>query len=185
MATPLGLALGLQRLPPARPVETSALLDKAFRSCKRPDSHEIRVLSHSFNQFTFAPLCILLQATTTSRRKYLCVRVCQSLSKKLDWEERRVARWFRRRRALRHASKLTKFTESFWKFAFYLAIWFFGFFVLWDVCFKSQFLIVDYIGHHNLISLSSFSTECRKAASKLVSLCPKRSHFFLSDKYSN
>lgn len=41
--------------------------------------------------------------------------------------------WFTLRKALDKPSKMKKFTESFWRFVFYLAIWVYGLIVLVQV----------------------------------------------------
>ncbi|CAJ1050308.1 ceramide synthase 5 isoform X1 [Xyrichtys novacula] len=54
------------------------------------------------------------------------------LSKQLDWEVRKVQRWFRHRRNQDKPSTHTKFCESMWRFTFYLCIFTYGFQFLWQ-----------------------------------------------------
>lgn len=56
----------------------------------------------------------------------------QGLAKQLDWSERRVERWLRKRNAQARPTTLTKFTESSWRFTFYLGAFCYGFYALND-----------------------------------------------------
>uniref|UniRef100_A0A8C5N831 Ceramide synthase 5 n=1 Tax=Gouania willdenowi TaxID=441366 RepID=A0A8C5N831_GOUWI len=59
-------------------------------------------------------------------------RHLDGLSKQLDWETRKVQRWFRHRRNQDKPSTHTKFCESMWRFTFYLCIFTYGFQFLWQ-----------------------------------------------------
>uniref|UniRef100_G3NQB7 Ceramide synthase 5 n=1 Tax=Gasterosteus aculeatus aculeatus TaxID=481459 RepID=G3NQB7_GASAC len=59
-------------------------------------------------------------------------RRLDGLSKQLDWEVRKVQRWFRQRRNQDKPSMHTKFCESMWRFTFYLCIFTYGFRFLWQ-----------------------------------------------------
>ncbi|GFQ76734.1 ceramide synthase 6 [Trichonephila clavata] len=54
------------------------------------------------------------------------------LAKQLDWSERKVERWLRRRISRSKPSTLNKFTESAWRFTFYLCAFSYGLYTLWD-----------------------------------------------------
>ncbi|CAB1353207.1 unnamed protein product, partial [Coregonus sp. 'balchen'] len=54
------------------------------------------------------------------------------LSKQLDWDVRKVQRWFRHRRNQDKPSILTKFCESMWRLTFYLCIFTYGICFLWQ-----------------------------------------------------
>ncbi|XP_054718165.1 ceramide synthase 5-like [Uloborus diversus] len=56
----------------------------------------------------------------------------KGLAKQLDWSERRVERWIRRRISRSKPSTLSKFTESAWRFTFYLCAFCYGLYTLWD-----------------------------------------------------
>lgn len=56
----------------------------------------------------------------------------QGLAKQLDWSERQVERWFRQRRQQDRPNTLKKFTESGWRFLYYLFAFIYGCVVLWD-----------------------------------------------------
>ena len=43
-----------------------------------------------------------------------------------DWSERKVERWFRHKRNLAKLPAVRKFTETFWRFAFYTVIYTYG-----------------------------------------------------------
>ncbi|KAF6730459.1 Ceramide synthase 5 [Oryzias melastigma] len=58
-------------------------------------------------------------------------RDLEGLSKQLDWDERKIQRWFRVRRNQDKPSMQKKFCESLWRFTFYLVIFIFGIFQLW------------------------------------------------------
>ncbi|KAF6731740.1 Ceramide synthase 5 [Oryzias melastigma] len=59
-------------------------------------------------------------------------RHLKGLSKQLDWEVRKVQRWFRHRRNQDKPSTHTKFCESMWRFTFYLGILTYGVQFLWQ-----------------------------------------------------
>nr|CAB3230110.1 LAG1-like1 [Phallusia mammillata] len=50
----------------------------------------------------------------------------QGLCKQLDWSERQVQRWFRRKRDIDRPSKLVKFSETVWRFIFYVGVFLCG-----------------------------------------------------------
>ncbi|XP_059925597.1 ceramide synthase 5 [Gadus macrocephalus] len=58
-------------------------------------------------------------------------RHLDGLSKQLDWQVRKVQRWFRRRRNQDKPSTHTKFCESMWRLTFYLCIFTYGIQFLW------------------------------------------------------
>ncbi|XP_008317635.1 ceramide synthase 5-like [Cynoglossus semilaevis] len=58
-------------------------------------------------------------------------RKLEALSKQLDWDVRKIQRWFRLRRNLDRPSTLTKFCESMWRFTFYLGIFTYAMNHLW------------------------------------------------------
>uniref|UniRef100_W5N4X9 Ceramide synthase 3b n=1 Tax=Lepisosteus oculatus TaxID=7918 RepID=W5N4X9_LEPOC len=55
------------------------------------------------------------------------------LSKKCNWSERQVERWFRRRRNQERPGILKKFREASWRFTFYLSAFIGGLVALYDV----------------------------------------------------
>uniref|UniRef100_A0A667XU82 Ceramide synthase 5 n=1 Tax=Myripristis murdjan TaxID=586833 RepID=A0A667XU82_9TELE len=58
-------------------------------------------------------------------------RQLEGLSKQLDWDVRKIQRWFRLRRNQDRPSTLTKFCESMWRFTFYLGIFIYAIRHLW------------------------------------------------------
>ncbi|KAG8193505.1 hypothetical protein JTE90_003717 [Oedothorax gibbosus] len=54
------------------------------------------------------------------------------LALQLEWSERRVERWLRRKLSRSKPSTLNKFTESAWRFTFYLGAFSYGLYSLWD-----------------------------------------------------
>ena len=58
----------------------------------------------------------------------------------MGWEERAVERWFRKRRNQYKAGGLKKFRESWWKFVYYILLWSFGVYILYDVRLLFSFL---------------------------------------------
>ncbi|KAJ7999409.1 hypothetical protein DPEC_G00194120 [Dallia pectoralis] len=106
----------------------------------------VRIL---FERFVARPCAFLLHvhATSTHRRatpnkvlekvfasitKYPDKRHLDGLSKQLDWDVRKVQRWFRQRRNQDKPSVLVKFCESMWRFTFYLGIFTYGILFLWQ-----------------------------------------------------
>lgn len=75
----------------------------------------------------------------------------QGLAKQLDWSERRVERWIRRRLSRGKPSTLSKFTESAWRFTFYLCAFCYGLYTLWDKpwLFTTNYCWYDY-PHHSV-----------------------------------
>uniref|UniRef100_A0A4W6CCQ5 Ceramide synthase 5 n=1 Tax=Lates calcarifer TaxID=8187 RepID=A0A4W6CCQ5_LATCA len=69
----------------------------------------------------------VLEKVFTSITKNPDSRHLDGLSKQLDWEARKVQRWFRHRRNQDKPSTHTKFCESMWRFTFYLCIFTYGF----------------------------------------------------------
>uniref|UniRef100_A0A8C6M7W7 Ceramide synthase 5 n=1 Tax=Nothobranchius furzeri TaxID=105023 RepID=A0A8C6M7W7_NOTFU len=59
-------------------------------------------------------------------------RHLDGLSKQLDWDVRKVQRWFRHRRNQDKPGTHTKFCESMWRFTFYLGIFIYGLQFLWQ-----------------------------------------------------
>ncbi|XP_047457424.1 ceramide synthase 5-like [Mugil cephalus] len=58
-------------------------------------------------------------------------RQLDGLSKQLDWDVRKIQRWFRVRRNQDRPSTQKKFCESMWRFTFYLAIFIYAIRYLW------------------------------------------------------
>ncbi|XP_026187496.1 ceramide synthase 5-like [Mastacembelus armatus] len=58
-------------------------------------------------------------------------RQLEGLSKQLDWDVRKIQRWFRIRRNQDRPSTQKKFCESMWRFTFYLGIFFYAIRHLW------------------------------------------------------
>ncbi|XP_013872005.1 ceramide synthase 5 [Austrofundulus limnaeus] len=58
-------------------------------------------------------------------------RQLEGLTKQLDWDERKIQRWFRVRRNQDRPSMQTKFCESMWRFTFYLVIFIYSIGYLW------------------------------------------------------
>ncbi|XP_043979017.1 ceramide synthase 5 [Gambusia affinis] len=74
----------------------------------------------------------VLEKVFTAITKNPDSRHLDGLSKQLDWEVRKVQRWFRHRRNQDKPSIHTKFCESMWRFSFYLGIFIYGFQFLWQ-----------------------------------------------------
>ncbi|XP_036414922.1 ceramide synthase 5 [Colossoma macropomum] len=74
----------------------------------------------------------VLEKVFTSISKSPDSRQLDGLSKQLDWEVRKIQRWFRHRRNQDKPSTRTKFCESMWRFTFYLCIFTYGFCFLWQ-----------------------------------------------------
>ncbi|XP_041945470.1 ceramide synthase 5 isoform X1 [Alosa sapidissima] len=74
----------------------------------------------------------VLEKVFTSITKSPDSRHLDGLSKQLDWEVRKVQRWFRQRRNQDKPSTHTKFCESMWRFVFYLCIFTYGMSVIWQ-----------------------------------------------------
>ncbi|XP_041702697.1 ceramide synthase 5-like isoform X2 [Coregonus clupeaformis] len=55
----------------------------------------------------------------------------EGLSKQMDWDVRKVQRWFRLRRSQDKPSTLTKFCESMWRLTFYTGIFIYAIRYLW------------------------------------------------------
>lgn len=55
----------------------------------------------------------------------------EGLSKQLDWEVRKIQRWFRIRRNQDRPSMQKKFCESMWRFTFYLGVFIYAISNLW------------------------------------------------------
>ncbi|XP_015687340.1 ceramide synthase 5 [Protobothrops mucrosquamatus] len=105
------------------------------------------VLRHFFERFIAKPCAVhvniqdsgphrqqpnaILEKVFTSITKYPDARRLEGLSKQLDWDVRKIQRWFRHRRNQDKPSTLTKFCESMWRFTFYLCIFTYGFNFLW------------------------------------------------------
>uniref|UniRef100_A0A8C4VPM9 Ceramide synthase 5 n=1 Tax=Gopherus evgoodei TaxID=1825980 RepID=A0A8C4VPM9_9SAUR len=68
----------------------------------------------------------ILEKVFTSITKYPDGRRLEGLSKQLDWDVRKIQRWFRHRRNQDKPTILTKFCESMWRFTFYLSIFSYG-----------------------------------------------------------
>ncbi|KAM4610944.1 ceramide synthase 5-like [Polymixia lowei] len=59
------------------------------------------------------------------------VKQLEGLSKQLDWDVRKIQRWFRLRRNQDKPSTLKKFCESMWRLTFYLGIFIYAIRHLW------------------------------------------------------
>ncbi|XP_061893930.1 ceramide synthase 5 isoform X3 [Entelurus aequoreus] len=79
-----------------------------------------------------APPNAVLEKVFTSITKSPEPRHLDGLSKQLDWEVRKVQRWFRQRRNQDKPSVHAKFCESMWRLTFYLCIFTYGFQFLWQ-----------------------------------------------------
>ncbi|XP_060925701.1 ceramide synthase 5 [Limanda limanda] len=69
----------------------------------------------------------VLEKVYTSITKSPDSRHLDGLSKQLDWDVRKIQRWFRHRRNQDKPSTHTKFCESMWRLTFYLCIFIYGF----------------------------------------------------------
>uniref|UniRef100_A0A8C1YBI9 Ceramide synthase 5 n=1 Tax=Cyprinus carpio TaxID=7962 RepID=A0A8C1YBI9_CYPCA len=74
----------------------------------------------------------VLEKVFTSITKSPDSRHLEGLSKQLDWDVRKIQRWFRQRRNQDKPSTRTKFCESMWRFTFYLCIFIYGIRFLWQ-----------------------------------------------------
>ncbi|XP_051763314.1 ceramide synthase 5 isoform X2 [Ctenopharyngodon idella] len=110
----------------------------------------------------------VLEKVFTSITKSPDSRHLEGLSKQLDWDVRKVQRWFRHRRNQDKPSTRTKFCESMWRFTFYLYIFTYGIHFLWQSpwmwdtrqCWYNypyQDFLIMFIHHLATISLISFS----------------------------
>uniref|UniRef100_A0A8C6VSC3 Ceramide synthase 5 n=1 Tax=Naja naja TaxID=35670 RepID=A0A8C6VSC3_NAJNA len=106
------------------------------------------VLRHFFERFLAKPSAVhvdiqdsgprraqpnaILEKVFTSITKCPDTRRLEGLSKQLDWDVRKIQRWFRHRRNQDKPSTFTKFCESMWRFTFYLCIFIYGLRFLWS-----------------------------------------------------
>ncbi|XP_063149696.1 ceramide synthase 5 [Candoia aspera] len=106
------------------------------------------VLRHFFERFIAKPCALhldiqdsgprraqpnaILEKVFTSITKCPDTRRLEGLSKQLDWDVRKIQRWFRHRRNQDKPSTLTKFCESMWKLLFFLGIFAYGLRFLWS-----------------------------------------------------
>ncbi|XP_038234891.1 ceramide synthase 5 isoform X2 [Dermochelys coriacea] len=74
----------------------------------------------------------ILEKVFTSITKCPDGRRLEGLSKQLDWDVRKIQRWFRHRRNQDKPTILTKFCESMWRFTFYLSIFSYGLKFIWS-----------------------------------------------------
>uniref|UniRef100_A0A8C9EKT0 Ceramide synthase 5 n=1 Tax=Pavo cristatus TaxID=9049 RepID=A0A8C9EKT0_PAVCR len=92
----------------------------------------------------------------------------EGLSKQLDWDVRKIQRWFRHRRNQDKPTTITKFCESMWRFTFYLSIFLYGIRFLWTApwfwdtrqCWYSypfQDFLIMFVHHLATIGLITFS----------------------------
>ncbi|XP_053231066.1 ceramide synthase 5 isoform X3 [Podarcis raffonei] len=93
----------------------------------------------------------ILEKVFTSITKCPDARRLEGLSKQLDWDVRKIQRWFRHRRNKDKPSIHVKFCESMWRLAFYICIFTYGLRILW-----LDFLIM-FIHHLLSVTLISFS----------------------------
>ncbi|XP_077582773.1 ceramide synthase 5 isoform X1 [Stigmatopora nigra] len=73
----------------------------------------------------------VLEKVFTSLTKNPNSHQMEGLSKQLDWDVRKVQRWFRQRRNQEKPGTHVKFCESMWRFTFYFCIFTYGFGFLW------------------------------------------------------
>ncbi|XP_028566602.1 ceramide synthase 5 isoform X2 [Podarcis muralis] len=73
----------------------------------------------------------ILEKVFTSITKCPDARRLEGLSKQLDWDVRKIQRWFRHRRNKDKPSTHVKFCESMWRLAFYICIFTYGLRILW------------------------------------------------------
>eukprot|EP00064_Thunnus_orientalis_P015658 superscaffoldBa00002945_g15713 len=66
-------------------------------------------------------------------------RQLEGLSKQLDWDVRKIQRWFRIRRNQDKPSMQKKFCESMWRFTFYLGIFIYAIHHLWTPLSPGQY----------------------------------------------
>ena len=62
---------------------------------------------------------VMEKAFLNSHRGSLDHHQIKGLAKQLDWSERQVERWIYQRRQQNRQNKLTKLTESGWRFTYY------------------------------------------------------------------
>ncbi|XP_040196210.1 ceramide synthase 5 [Rana temporaria] len=74
----------------------------------------------------------ILEKVFTSITKCPDGKHLEGLSKQLDWDARKIQRWFRQRRNQDKPSLVTKFSESMWRFIFYSYIFSYGVWFLWS-----------------------------------------------------
>nr|XP_033795046.1 ceramide synthase 5 isoform X5 [Geotrypetes seraphini] len=74
----------------------------------------------------------ILEKVFTSITKCPDWKRLEGLSKQLDWDARKIQRWFRHRRNQDKPSMLTKFCESMWRFIFYGSMFSYGMRFLWS-----------------------------------------------------
>ncbi|XP_026022700.1 ceramide synthase 5 isoform X2 [Astatotilapia calliptera] len=132
----------------------------------------------------------VLEKVFTSITKNPDSRHLDGLSKQLDWEVRKVQRWFRHRRNQDKPSTHTKFCESMWRFTFYLCIFTYGFQFLWQSpwmwdtrhCwygYPYQDFLIMFIHHLATVSLISFSYVNNMARVGSLVLCVHDASDFL------
>ncbi|CAK8671331.1 unnamed protein product [Clavelina lepadiformis] len=68
----------------------------------------------------------VLEKVFYSITKYPDGERLEGLCKQLDWREHQVLRWFRRKREIDRPSKLMKFSETVWRFMFYVTVFIYG-----------------------------------------------------------
>ncbi|XP_029450872.1 ceramide synthase 5 [Rhinatrema bivittatum] len=74
----------------------------------------------------------ILEKVFTSITKYPDWKRLEGLSKQLDWDVRKIQRWFRHRRNQDKPSLLIKFCESMWRLMYSLSIFSYGICFLWS-----------------------------------------------------
>ncbi|XP_069004162.1 ceramide synthase 5 isoform X2 [Embiotoca jacksoni] len=132
----------------------------------------------------------VLEKVFTSITKNPDSRRLDGLSKQLDWEVRKVQRWFRQRRNQDKPSTCTKFCESMWRFTFYLCIFTYGFQFLWQSpwlwdtrhCWYSypyQDFLIMFIHHLATVGLISFSYANNMARVGSLVMCVHDASDFL------
>ncbi|XP_071585652.1 ceramide synthase 5 isoform X2 [Heliangelus exortis] len=110
----------------------------------------------------------ILEKVFTSITKSPDGKRLEGLAKQLDWDVRKIQRWFRHRRNQDKPTTLTKFCESMWRFTFYLSIFFYGIRFLWTApwfwdtrqCWYNypfQDFLIMFVHHLATIGLITFS----------------------------
>ena len=120
---PIGLICGLKATPRIPPPVPNAQLEAVFRKTK-----EKKCTLQNPQQLT-------------------------ALSKQFDISERYIQRWMRARLAQTCPTVLTKFSETCWRFTFYLVLFIYGLIILWNKpwMWNSLYCFLEY-PHHTVSS---------------------------------
>ncbi|XP_070596632.1 ceramide synthase 5 isoform X1 [Erythrolamprus reginae] len=106
------------------------------------------VIRHFFERFLAKPCAVHFDIQDSGPRRaqpnailekvFLSITKCpdarrlEGLSKQLDWDVRKIQRWFRHRRNQDKPSTLRKFCESMWRLTYYLCVFPYGLRFLWS-----------------------------------------------------